>query len=316
MLYIISIIVIVLSLLGIVFLVGRRIQDLTLIDTEAIKDRSVKVKEDIIAQRMQRIIKESGQKAKDKTKDWLNFLKNRAERLQGRFLYLEKHYSQAWQSWQSKKLSKIKGGDLSSLISEAEDLLREEKWQEAEGKFISAIKINPQSKQAFKGLGILYFKQKQFEEAKEVFNFLLKLNPNDAEVFYQLGQIALSSGDFEEAKKFFLKSLALEGVPGPIRAGSLMGLGLVYKFLGDPPKAIEQFKEAVRLEPNNPRYLDYLIELSIIVGDKELAQRTLKKLREVNPENQKLEEFRKKIKEMPMPGAHVAQLAEQLHGKE
>ncbi len=75
-------------------------------------------------------------------------------------------------------------------------------------------------------------------------------------------------------------------------------LGQVNHALEDFDTALINFKDAVQLEENNPKYLDMLIEISLIVRNRLLALDTLKKLKEVNPDNQKLEEFEVKIREM------------------
>ena len=59
--------------------------------------------------------------------------------------------------------------------------------------------------------------------------------------------------------------------------------------------AKEAALQAVELEPQNPKYLDLLIETAIICGDKATAVRSLEELRLVNPDNQKLDSFRERI---------------------
>jgi tetratricopeptide (TPR) repeat protein len=59
--------------------------------------------------------------------------------------------------------------------------------------------------------------------------------------------------------------------------------------------ALENIREALDLEPNNPRFLDLILDLSIIKKDKELATESWEKLTAVNPENNKLGEWREKI---------------------
>ena len=51
----------------------------------------------------------------------------------------------------------------------------------------------------------------------------------------------------------------------------------------------------MELEPENPKYIDKLIEISIIVGNKKIAKSGLSQLKKVNPENNKLALFEQKI---------------------
>ena len=54
----------------------------------------------------------------------------------------------------------------------------------------------------------------------------------------------------------------------------------------------------MELEPENPEYLDKLVETSIMAGQKDCAEDAYRKLRMVNPENQKLISLSKRIKEL------------------
>ncbi|MBI3626728.1 tetratricopeptide repeat protein, partial [Candidatus Uhrbacteria bacterium] len=75
-------------------------------------------------------------------------------------------------------------------------------------------------------------------------------------------------------------------------------LGRIYARLNKPAAALKSFAKAVKIEPNNPKYLDQLLEMSIITRDKETAEDVLGRLEAVNPGNQKLTEFRQRIEEL------------------
>ncbi len=75
-------------------------------------------------------------------------------------------------------------------------------------------------------------------------------------------------------------------------------LANVYEGADEPSKAVLALKKALKIEENNPRYLDRLIEVSIIKKDKIVALEAYKKLESTNPENQKLEQFRSRIAEL------------------
>jgi Flp pilus assembly protein TadD len=103
----------------------------------------------------------------------------------------------------------------------------------------------------------LYLGQKNYDYAIQTLQHILKINPNDTEVIIDLGSVFKQKGDFDKALYFFSK--------------------------------------AVELEPTKPKSLDFLVDISIIIGNKELAKSALKKLKEVNPENGKIEEFEQRI---------------------
>jgi len=57
-------------------------------------------------------------------------------------------------------------------------------------------------------------------------------------------------------------------------------------------------KRSLEKHPNNPRYLDTMIEISIINKDKISALEAFDKLKEANPDNKKLEEWKKEIRKL------------------
>ncbi len=63
-------------------------------------------------------------------------------------------------------------------------------------------------------------------------------------------------------------------------------------------QGLENIKKALDIEPDNPKLLDFLLDLSIIMGDKELANKTLNRLIEVNPDNKKINIAREKINQI------------------
>ncbi len=63
-------------------------------------------------------------------------------------------------------------------------------------------------------------------------------------------------------------------------------------------QAVEYFEKALALEPKNPKYLDALLNISIIRKDKVRAGQILNVLKEVNPENNKISEWREQIERL------------------
>ena len=67
-------------------------------------------------------------------------------------------------------------------------------------------------------------------------------------------------------------------------------------MMGKKEEALLNFKEAVRLSPNDPKNLDTLFSAAIEVKDKYLANTTFDKLKQADPNNQKLDEIEEKLK--------------------
>ncbi len=166
--------------------------------------------------------------------------------------------------YQERRL-KLSGGSaleqkIKVLFSEAADLINQGELARAEKNYIEIISLDKKNLKAYENLGNLYVKKKQYREAEETLNFVLKHDPNDASVIVSLGEIALAQDK--------------------------------------PEIAVNFFEKAVVLRPNNPKYLDFLIETSIMVGNQDLARRTFDHLSQVNPENQKLPSFKERIEKL------------------
>lgn len=75
------------------------------------------------------------------------------------------------------------------LLNKASDLVENDKLDEAEKIYIEIIKKNPQSIRAYRALGEIYLKRHNFGDAKAAFRQVKKLNPNDKEALAQLRKL-------------------------------------------------------------------------------------------------------------------------------
>ncbi|OGY41714.1 MAG: hypothetical protein A2Y82_02430 [Candidatus Buchananbacteria bacterium RBG_13_36_9] len=145
-------------------------------------------------------------------------------------------------------------------LKEAQESINHESYEEAEKKYLEILSTDPKNIQAYRGLGNIYFLQKQYEEAKQTFIHILKLDKADRLANFELAEVFAKMGNYEEA--------------------------------------IINLEKALAIEPNNPKYLDLLITIAIIIKDKNLAKQSLARLKESNPDNAKIEEFQSQIKEL------------------
>ena len=191
----------------------------------------------------------------------------------------------------STKKSERKARD---IAEEANAALNSGNLSKAESLFLSCIKINPQFADGYKGLGSAYLKMREWEQARETFEYLTKTWPQDDGAFALLAQVELGQGNVDAAKDHFLHALSINNEMVDYH----LGLAELYLARGDQEKALSSLQKAQALEPNNPRILDRLFQVCILVGNKQLGQEVLEKIQKVNPEHGKLKEFEKKIKEM------------------
>ncbi len=256
---IISLIAMVFSLAGIIFIVIRKFPLLSAIDIKVIKsEQEAETKEKIVAFRLKRKFLELGMTLKKVFLPIFRMTESWSKKFYNRILELEKRCTKrkpAISLSQEELEKKIK-----TLFFAADEFLKEGNLDEAEKKYVEIIALDRKNIDAYKKLSFLYLEQKNYDYANETLQHILKLNPKDVE--------------------------------------TLIDLALLQQQRGEAEKAFVNFQKAVEIEPTNPKNLDFLIEISIILGKKELARKTLKKLAEVNPENQKLSEFEERIKSL------------------
>lgn len=240
-------------------LIFRKVPQLRVIDVNAIPEEKVKkVKEKIILEKLRRV---SGKRMEKLAKAGAEGLKGASKvgrRLVQRLYALEQHY---------KKLQQGDAGDhakdnetVRRLLDEAGEFIRQGEYFQAEKRFIEIISHHPKHALAYEELGNLYILDKKYDQARETLTFALKLQSDNASAEVSFGELELAVGDGKEA--------------------------------------LEHFARAVELRPHNPKYLDFYVETALKVGSAVDAKKGLRMLRDVNPENNKLEEFEKRIDEM------------------
>lgn len=300
---ILPIVIIVASLAAVVIIVVRKFPQLTAVEVETLHEvKQARTKEQIKRQRFERNLVVFLDKLKIKLRHVAK-VKQGWEAVQGKFRIavfgLQQRYKQAVAEEAQKTKPESAGGKEKEqasrdLLQQADDAYTKGDLAEAENRYIDVIRRDMRNVEAYRGLGKVYFDMEKFREATETFNFLLKLKPDDGRSHNRLGMIAEAQGHWEEATKQFETAVKLE-------SGSAIryfDLGRAYVALRKPALSLRNFAKAVDIEPNNPKYLDQLLEISIMSKDAELAKATYDRLRLVNPDNQKLEEFRQRIAEI------------------
>lgn len=265
--------IILVSLFIIVVIIVRKFSVLASLDIDSIQaEKEAQFKEQILSNRLKRNIIRYSSKMGNVMKPIGGAMLDLSKKSVDKLKDFKENYNKEEKQINSEE-------DLKDMSKEAEELIKEERLDEAEKKFIDIISSDSQNLEAFKGLGKLYVEKKQYSEAKQSFEHIIKLLEND-----ELNP----SSDPENQEKTDVKYLA----------SVYYELSLVYKESEESRKALDNIKRATDLEPNNPRYLDMKLEISIINEDKGTALDALDKLKEVNPENQKLAEFEEKIREL------------------
>lgn len=286
------------ALVGIIVIVIRKFPQLTLLDVDNLPEvRTLKRKNEYLKKQADKKLEEY---KKQKQLDW----QPRVQKLKEVQLGFRKYVGQVERRIMNQALKKKteatpevkeqKKHEMRSLLQEAQSALEHNALETAESKFIAAIRIDPKEKEAYRGLGEVYFQQGQFTEAQQTFKYLLHLDLQDDTVLVKLAEIAEELGKIEEAVKYYQDAILInDNLPN-----RFVKLAELLERLEQYQPALEAVKQAVELEPQNPKYLDNMVELAIIVGNKELGEKGYQTLRMVNPENQKLAVLKEKISKL------------------
>lgn len=282
LLNIILIVVIGISLLVILFILLKKVPKLKVLDVNTLpEEQTAQVRNRILVDRMKRKTDKGKDVVKSITIPFITAIKNIFKNVFRKVHELEKKY---------QKEAKSTGVDahdvnarINSLFAEVTRLVKDEKFKEAEKKYIEIITLDPKNIKAYEGLGEVYIELKEFKQALETYIFVLKLEEKNSK------QIEKKN---EQGQTIIVVSNAHE------LADVHIDLGEVYQMMEKYKEALNHYKKALNLEPNNPKNLDQMIEISILVKDKELGQEMIDRLEKVNPENQKLYEYREKLKDL------------------
>jgi len=187
------------------------------------------------------------------------------------------------QEERSEKITALLKSGNNNLVSKNFDL--------AEQDFISAIKLDSKLSEAYRGLGETYLAKGSIEEGKQTLDYVLYLEPDNDSIMARLAEIYEEQNDVEKAIEYYQRAVVVNDSLSPRFAH----LAVLLLKLGQNEVAKEAACQAVELEPQNPKYLDLMVETAILCQDKKTAEDGFARLRLVNPENTKLLEFKDRI---------------------
>lgn len=278
---IIPLIIILISFSIIIAIVARKFSILANLDIDSIQsEREAKFKEQIISNRLKRNYLFYYSRL-------LRQIKPLGQALNGLFHSLYKKLIDFKESYKEEKAAEnFNETSIEKLFLEAEELLKQDAVDEAESKYIKIISLDSKNTKAFRYLGELYYERKDYHEAKQTTLHAIRLLEKDYD------DMAVSSPKDGEGQNDSERRLEVNQQ----LAGSYFDVALIAKAMENYEEAVMYIDKALAVEANSPRFLDTKLEISIIKKDKAMALETLEKLREVNPENGKLEELESAVR--------------------
>lgn len=290
MLAIVPLILIIASLGAILVIASRHLKKVASLDISEIpEERDAVLKTSLLEIRLLRKLDKVFKLLGNIIQPGKNFAGGWFEKGLSRIRKLERTYRFASGLPDSSRKSQGKARD---LLEEAEIAKSEHNMRQAESRYLSAIKINPESVDAYKGLGDVYMSMGESGQAQETFEYMVKHWPQEDSGFASLAVIEEEKGNLEEAKDHFLHALSINNEV----VEHHIDLSELYLRLNDKEKALSSLQKAQALEPNNPKILDQLLIVSVLLKNRNLAEEVLIKIKKVNPDHGKLKELEKKVK--------------------
>lgn len=277
----------VFSVAGLVALVVRKLPVLKAIDLTQVNEVRLKeVKRVLVQGRLQRALAR-----------WLaataEQLKPATEKIKRPFAALGKR-TRAFEERAVQQLTKQAVAEHTplQLLEQASAARAAGKPEAAERLLVELLRHDTRNLAAYASLAELYLGERDYEQAGEVFQFLVE-RTGSARAHLGAARVAAGQGNLPAAIAAYTKALEVEDAVAP-----RLEFARVLMEEGSLAAAFEQVAVARRLEPSNPKILDFYIELSIVNGRPLEAQSALDALREVNPDNQKIPELTQAVRQL------------------
>ena len=152
---------------------------------------------------------------------------------------------------------KVSPLDPSPFIASARVAMQTKKIDDARKYLQGALNIKPDFADALFMLSQIEAQAGNLKEAISRTEQTAALSPNNSGVFFQLGLLQYQNNNFNAARTAFEKAIGLNGN----YANARYFLGLIYDRQGLKEKAIEQFTNIAKTNPNNEEVKNILDNL-------------------------------------------------------
>lgn len=127
----------------------------------------------------------------------------------------------------------------------------------SEKYYIDLIKRHPKDLSYYDQLGQFYVEARKYTDAANVYDYLSKHDPANSTYFAKLGICKLHDQQYEQAAVAYEQAITLD----PSHPNRFYNLSLAYQGERQFKKAASALHKALDLEPNNQKYADLLFEI-------------------------------------------------------
>lgn len=280
------------SLIGIAILLFRKFPTLASIDVERTESPIAEKKVTILEQRLKRKFTGLFSRAKNVSQPALEKTSGIWKKSVQKLVDLEHEYKvRSLPVWLNRRQRNKMQTEVMALVEQAQLLKDDEEYRAAEEKALQAVRLDPRSVPAFEFLGELYMEEKEYGHAKEVYKYLLKLTGDTDTTLEHMAEADLADGNLAEAEVEMKRAIAVNGEVMTYH----LELAQIERQLERWEDAFNAIQAASRLEPNHPKVLDEMIEISLGYDKKEFARDAIEKIRSTNPDNKKIPEWEERL---------------------
>lgn len=180
--------------------------------------------------------------------------------------------------------------DTKQLMKQADKLTRRGEIVEAEKILRRILEINPNESKAKLNLANILVKQRHLLEAYNLSLAVAKAEPKNSLAFAVLGKALLTAGNFRDARISFINALKLDRS----EALAWAGFGTLDFYENRISESIENLREAVYYDPNNPDFVFTLAQVAARAEKYKEAAESYEAFLRISPQSDK--ERRDRIK--------------------
>lgn len=151
---------------------------------------------------------------------------------------------------------------------------------------IEKAKNNPNDFTAQIDAAKVHYQISQFGEAIEYLKKAHEIQPDNIGVTATIGNLYFEEKKYVEAEKWY--SVALKSKPDETELYVELASTFLKREPPDPDRAIQEIQKALKLDPKNSHAVAHLIEAHLLKKDVRSAEETLNKLKEAEPNNQRV----------------------------
>lgn len=179
--------------------------------------------------------------------------------------------------------------DIRYWFEQGKEFFKNQAYRRAEGLLLRIVGSKHEFADVYNMLGVIYHQTGRFEDAISSFEKALKINPRYTEALLNLGVLYNDMGEYKLSKKLLDRSKKEAHKAGsdidPFIRGKLANkhaeVGEIYRGLGLPARAADEFVKALDLCPN---FQDIRLKLAVSLREEGKKEQALKELQRIAKE--------------------------------